>query len=1790
MSNKKPQNVGRIYYIEPNNVHNEISNGIPHPYEDYCMSVDLTIVIGERNSCGPAGGDSKNRQTLNYSSENGSVEFVGTRSFLEGTNGYLTTNFTDIHSTTPGNNTNECLGIDSINISYNSWYVPQVTIRFVDVRGASLFSQQEDGYVKTLIEDYATGHNTNTKINGGSFFKALFSFPYPLFKLKVKGFYGNEVTYNLAVEDFKGSFNADNGNFEVDVRFIGYMFGVYTDIPMNYLIVSPFFPGIGENYWENNKQTTFKYDGSGMPLLTYPELLERVDALNPEEDVIDGDGTNYSEQKRTIEGQIGALNTLKEQMNSFLNSAFITYDICEDVSASTNEKYTLLGLCKGDGIDLNSKALSDSYSTFKRSIENYNSKYSKLNNDVNYFGIKGATYKVGNSKEIDNIKKYKVKGIDMPLTVVEWVNKKVADLGTSSSVVTVCYNLNNVIPTWIGEIDDRIEKLEKQLDSTKEEILKHRNTCISKQLGFGVSVGNAFKMAFAHMETFMHIFNHYLGEIKNVQNTNGRTLEKLNISVNDTDLPSNFKPTSPIPPFTLFYKNVENGGEGNSNTNEKNGKKKVVMWPGDMKGVDLSMFPEINFVNYLIEAGKTYDKKLSEYNKLKEITASNEQEATDKKQTYIPVTLYDFANPNTVNPYFYVSSLYGGNKQCEAIMTTFLLRLLYWCSTQGIELTTKNIETFSKIEAYNIYRAYPTILPSLKVYLNDRTNNGKPDIHSIINELYAYFVNKSKENNRKYYDLGQGVFKNHMLVRDNDILVYDWMEKSDGTEYLPITNFTPNALNSSNIPKNCIVIGSKNKDKVKTIDNAVVSDQDKRTTNYDNAYLNTIDNSSDVSVSDYEKIVYDTKAPNSMVNVNGNNEKQRRTTEAVCIASSKNVFSRNNYGVELPGKFEKNSDSFYVDSPAHIKICVGKDQYEYYQLYGHPIFYEQNTIPDLAQRNRAKAFLFATGVPMRGGQIYTGDGDKTNTLPYYMALWEGAHLWFANEGHEIVKAPSEYIAAGNKELYTTAKYGDNKYTFKNLIEEDGTCVFLLKNANVPSRDCYTNIVDFESGNNKEQLINLFTDWADNVFPGLNNLFELSIVGKDDQGDTKSGDGFKKLVKTIEGISKKGRFKLKDRFGAAAGSYNKSFYDEDAETYIKNGKAFDYVPIRVSDTQEMLLEYFNRYVILIDQADVKDNISISLNNFTGATSAFINQLYKIYDAQLNNDNISSTSYGEEIYDPNKDVDYKISTYLTLKNLYDRWICMVSSTDRWKLGVEEASEFSHFKFIDGFYRNISDSFAVNFQHVTELASQMMASSNVNNDATNTKYQGRSFYDFLASICQKNQMLLLSLPMENEFTNPQGICDIFDAKSYSKMDTRDTSCFVCLYSNKPSQHLEIKYDNDEYLYASDGFNISNAYGEVLEMTDLLPQLTDTEVDGYDIPAFGVTYGKQNQSIFKKVTVNMQNPQVTEASIAATQLIASKTPEGPNKTALFGQDLYRIYANYSYTCTVEMMGDAQMMPLMYFQLNNIPLFRGTYMIINVEHSLSAGEMTTKFTGVRLSRNEIPLKSDIGYFTDPFTETNIHSPGVRTQPGTLNPPITDDEYQRLGRNATNDHKYTVNFSDLTYTSTGVVNKIVDTVLATQNEIKNNLRNLQSWLQYIQDAWVDYCAMFSSEDWAKYDGLLVTSGYRCKDLNKRVGGANSSLHQYGFAADIQVCKYNTSQKNEKSTVSGLHNGTNVVSNEITEKYFFGFLHELLKKNNIPWDELINEGKKKDKTRWTHFGYARNGEPRYRYKVIDNMRV
>ena len=289
----------------------------------------------------------------------------------------------------------------------------------------------------------------------------------------------------------------------------------------------------------------------------------------------------------------------------------------------------------------------------------------------------------------------------------------------------------------------------------------------------------------------------------------------------------------------------------------------------------------------------------------------------------------------------------------------------------------------------------------------------------------------------------------------------------------------------------------------------------------------------------------------------------------------------------------------------------------------------------------------------------------------------------------------------------------------------------------------------------------------------------------------------------------------------------------------------------------------------------------------------------------------------------------------------------------------SDFLRFYYIDEFYHNSGMKVSPNLTNTIETICKL---GGFTDKSLEENMASTSIIKILSTIAQNARCSLLTLPttlgLADTYTSENNsIADVFKAFPYNsavRSNSIETS-FVILSTSQKSAVLNIPDDKGKMGYKSDGFDIANTWGEIVEQ----PMFSDSSGDGYVVPSFGVTFAKQNQSYFKDIRLSMQDHQVTDFSIRNEVMISYQSNRGPRQTAILGQDLYSVYSNYSYSCTVTMMGDAQITPLMYFQLNNIPMWKGAYLITNVHHEITPQGMETVFTGVRQARPATPYKTD---------------------------------------------------------------------------------------------------------------------------------------------------------------------------------------------------------------------------------------
>lgn len=141
----------------------------------------------------------------------------------------------------------QILGIRDINVDIKFNGVPTVTMTLVDVQGKSLFQ---------------TG--------GNSPYSVFLYYPYPLFELTLKGFYGKAIKYELMLLNFQASFEASTGNYIVNLKFIARTSAMLDDIRLGYLFALPHMynqysiPNTPTINTSNTATASVQQDGTGV--------------------------------------------------------------------------------------------------------------------------------------------------------------------------------------------------------------------------------------------------------------------------------------------------------------------------------------------------------------------------------------------------------------------------------------------------------------------------------------------------------------------------------------------------------------------------------------------------------------------------------------------------------------------------------------------------------------------------------------------------------------------------------------------------------------------------------------------------------------------------------------------------------------------------------------------------------------------------------------------------------------------------------------------------------------------------------------------------------------------------------------------------------------------------------------------------------------------------------------------------------------------------------------------------------------------------------------------------------------------------------------------------------------------------------------------------------------------------------------------------------------------------------------------------------------------------------------
>lgn len=200
-----------------------------------------------------------------------------------------------------------------------------------------------------------------------------------------------------------------------------------------------------------------------------------------------------------------------------------------------------------------------------------------------------------------------------------------------------------------------------------------------------------------------------------------------------------------------------------------------------------------------------------------------------------------------------------------------------------------------------------------------------------------------------------------------------------------------------------------------------------------------------------------------------------------------------------------------------------------------------------------------------------------------------------------------------------------------------------------------------------------------------------------------------------------------------------------------------------------------------------------------------------------------------------------------------------------------------------------------------------------------------------------------------------DVFG--SFLEVDYVDSSPKIILqYIGPTSKHLEMSDINKKYRYKDDGFDVGNVVkNPIIVAPDVFTQVDFSKSNR--VVAFEVSIGDQNQSIFKNVGLDQSTIRNTSESFEVLERLGRG--ESGSNIAQVDIGLWDIYRQASYQCEVTSMGNMMIQPTMYFYLKNVPMFRGSYWITEVSHSISANKIDTTFKGTRIPYQSLPDPSD---------------------------------------------------------------------------------------------------------------------------------------------------------------------------------------------------------------------------------------
>lgn len=617
----------------------------------------------------------------------------------------------------------EGFGMTDISISIPASFIPQVTIEFVDIRGLAFFNRGEESPYNVLLD-----------------------MPPPLFSLKVKGYYGRALKYDLHLTKTSVKYSSTNGNYNITANFVARTFTPLTDIPFKYAEIAKFIsiptePQLdptqsGDPDVTSNVDDSGKYNDS---IRNEPnsirELLSKLESLNQNlNDVVDG--SELSREIDSVINKVNGINDVVRTINNFSN-------LLKTENRSGAQIFTLGEINNNGNRAYQSLASigTNGYNNFLRGRATNSVSTNLADYEVKlYIGVPVKNIEQSRSNDYDT----RVNDIENDLRRLKSrlyeLGSEVIDINLGTENAALAENISNGTPVYIQDptaipiteinreyiaidISRFYDELYRNLvsDTVRYEQLDKRvrdliNNSTKNELGFTPTIYNIFKVLCDDVDYFFKL-------LKSVVIAAERHHEEYkNIIINDiveyNGLPSEDVKISAFPLYTVIEGDAEVRRIPSSLAGQKN----------------IPELPEVQFVRDFAEA--FLDQRKAEL-----IEDLREQLDDEGNFKWIPFSPIDstIAFASYESPYVNATRNYTLDTTLDRILQRYYAITQY---TNGVRFTSTNfnsnenkliISLFAESEAVNLAASLinSDIIDNLLSF--SRNING-----SNLNSFYSY--------------------------------------------------------------------------------------------------------------------------------------------------------------------------------------------------------------------------------------------------------------------------------------------------------------------------------------------------------------------------------------------------------------------------------------------------------------------------------------------------------------------------------------------------------------------------------------------------------------------------------------------------------------------------------------------------------------------------------------------------------------------------------------------------------------------------------------------------------------------------------------------------------------------------------------------------------------------------------------------------------------------------------------------------------------------------------------------